>query len=220
MKPPGFSFRIHPVHPVHPAILFGQGEAMIASAGTAAVVAGAVLAAGLGMWTAFAFNRLVRDRNLLREGWSGIDVQLKRRHNLVPNLVEAVKGYARHEKTVLEDAAAIRAAAAPGGGVKETEGRENALTDQLKRLFALAESYPELKADRNFRTLMEQLAQIEDALQLARRYYNGAVRNYNIRVQQFPSNAVAAAFGFRQEEFFQLASATDRAAPKVDMQQQ
>ena len=184
--------------------------------GTSLVLAVAVAAgAALGLWTAVAFNRLVRERNLMREGWSGIDVQLKRRRNLVPNLVETVKGYGGHERQTLTEVTALRAEAP--GDVRGTQDQENALTDQLKHLFAVAEAYPELKADRNYRQLQDLLAEIEDQIQMARRYYNGAVRNYNIRVEAFPSNAVARLFGFRQADFFQVETATDRAAPKVEI---
>ncbi len=185
---------------------------------------GVVAALAVGAWVARAFNRLVRDRNLVAEGWSGIDVQLKRRHDLVPTLVEAVRGYSRHERGILEEVTRLRA-----GAEAEAEGaegaaspaaaadRENRLTDRLKQLFALAEAYPDLKADRNFRRLMTQLTEIEDQLQYARRYYNGAVRNLNIRVESFPGNLVAAALGFRTAEFFQIATATERQAPSVEL---
>ena len=196
---------------------------MVAMVSTQTVVLVAiVLGAALALWTVVAFNRLVRCRNLVREGWSGIDVQLKRRHTLVPSLVETVKGYGRHEREVLEAVTAVRAGQSDSGGEGEAPaaraGRENALTDQLKALFALSESYPELKADRNYRRLMEQLSEIEDQIQYARRYYNGAVRDYNISVESFPSNVVAKMFTFPLAEFFQIATATERAAPKVEMQ--
>lgn len=179
-------------------------------------VAGLVLLA----WLVWSFNHLVRTRNLMREGWSGIDVQLKRRHNLVPNLVECVRGYGSHEKTVLEEVVRLRGQAEraeQGPDRRAAAHTENALTDQLKQLFALAEAYPDLKADRNYRQLMDQLSEIEDQLQYARRYYNGAVRDYNIRVESFPSNVVAKVFGFKQAEFFEIESATERQAPKVDL---
>jgi LemA protein len=195
---------------------------MLASAATAAVIAAAVFFAAAMLWTIVAFNRLVRDRNLVREGWSGIDVQLTRRHNLVPNLVEAVKGYSGHERGLLEKVAAIRVeaqaagSAGAAGAVKAMETGENVLTDQLRRLFALVESYPDLKADASFRALMEQLAEVEDQLQSARRYYNGAVRTYNTRVEQFPGNLVAGMFHFKPADFFEVQSATERATPQVE----
>ncbi len=168
-------------------------------------------------WVIFAFNRLVREKNLMAEGWSGIDVQLRRRRNLIPNLVEIVKGYSNYEKSVLERITELRARSDQAKGMKETETAENALTDQIKGLFALAERYPDIKAGANFLDLQEQLAEIEDQLQMARRYYNGAVRNYNIRVERFPGNIVAGIFGYRRAEFFQIETATDHNAPKVEI---
>ena len=192
------------------------GSAWLAST-TALVAAAAVAAVGLLVWLVVAFNRLVRERNLVAEGWSGIDVQLKRRHNLIPALVEVVKGYSRHERKLLTDIAELRSRSLSAERLKDREESENALTDQLKGLFALAEAYPQLKADRQFLRLAEQLSAIEDQLQMARRYYNGAVRNYNIRVESFPSNLVAGLFGFKRAEFFQIETATERAAPKVEV---
>ena len=192
------------------------GVALLAST-TATVAVVVVVAAAFVVWTALAFNRLVRERNLVAEGWSGIDVQLKRRHNLIPALVEVVKGYSRHERKLLTDIAELRSRSLSAERLKDREESENALTDQLKGLFALAEAYPQLKADRQFLRLAEQLSAIEDQLQMARRYYNGAVRNYNIRVESFPSNLVARLFGFKRAEFFQIETATERAAPKVEV---
>jgi len=189
---------------------------MVALVSTQTVVLALIaLAVAMLLWVVLAFNRLVRRRNLMREGWSGIDVQLKRRRNLIPNLVETVKAYGRHEKDLLTKVTELRST---GGDedIKQTSTRENALTDQLKTLFALAESYPELKADENYRQLMDHLADIEDQIQYARRYYNGAVRDYNIGVESFPSNVVARLFSFPLAEFFELVTATDRAAPKVE----
>ena len=192
------------------------GPAWLAST-TALVAVVAVAAVGLLVWLVVSFNRLVRERNLVAEGWSGIDVQLKRRHNLIPALVEVVKGYSRHERKLLTDIAELRSRSLSAERLKDREESENALTDQLKGLFALAEAYPQLKADRQFLRLAEQLSAIEDQLQMARRYYNGAVRNYNIRVESFPSNLVAGLFGFKRAEFFQVETATERAAPKVEV---
>ncbi|MCD4825957.1 MAG: LemA family protein [Phycisphaerae bacterium] len=178
-----------------------------------------VMLAGLGLvgWIIVGFNRLVRDRALLREGWSGIDVQLKRRHNLVPALLECVKGYAAHEKNLLLRVTELRSADQQTDSRQNRREVENALTDQIKQLFAVAEDYPDIKADRNFIHLQEQLAEIEDQIQYARRYYNGAVRNYNIRVASFPSNCVAKIFGFRREEFFEIEIATERNASVVEI---
>ena len=185
-----------------------------------AVLLAEIAGIALVVWLIWSFNHLVRTRNLMREGWSGIDVQLKRRHNLVPNLVECVRGYSSHEKTVLEEVVRLRGQAEQaeqGPDRRAAAHTENALTDQLKQLFALAEAYPELKADRNYRQLMDQLTEIEDQIQYARRYYNGAVRDYNIRVESFPSNVVAKVFRFEQGEFFEIEIATERQAPKVEL---
>jgi len=200
-----------------------MGWAMVSAVGMIAMNVSlpwtlAVLATvGLGLWIVVAFNRLVRARNLLREGWSGVDVQLKRRHSLVPNLLECVKGYSRHEQAVLERVAALRSQAAADETLARRRTDENALTDQLRGLFALAEAYPDLKASRSFLDLQTQLADIEDQIQMARRYYNGAARNYNILVESFPGNLVARAFGFARAEFFEIETATHRDAPKVEV---
>ncbi|MGD9265692.1 MAG: LemA family protein [Lysobacterales bacterium] len=161
------------------------------------------------------YNRLVRNRNLVNEAWAGIDVQLQKRAELVPNLVQTVKGYARHESTVLEDVARIRGAA--DTGVEERGRRETALSRSLGRLFALAEDYPDLQASEGFQQLHTSLAEIEDHLQYARRYYNGAVRDNNNLVESFPSNIVARMFRFMQAEFFEIELASQRSAPDVDL---
>jgi LemA protein len=181
---------------------------------TIAIAAAALLTG----WGIVVFNRLVRHRNLVAEAWSGIDVQLKRRRNLVPNLVECVKHYMQHERTVLERVTALRAEGERTGSLRETADHENALTDQLKGLFALAEAYPDLKADRSFLTLQQQLVEIEDHIQMARRYFNGAVRDYNIRAESFPDLLVARALKFAPRDFFQIETATDRVAPRVALQ--
>ena len=175
------------------------------------MVAGALLAA----WVVVAYNRLVRHANLAREAWSGIDVQLERRHDLVPNLVAVVQAYASHEKDVLTDVTSARAAAASDGPPTDLQRHENTLTGRLRSLLAVAEAYPQLLADRSFADLHDQLVEIEDRLQMARRYFNGTVRDYNIRVESFPSNLVAHLLGFELRDFFELASATERRAPKV-----
>ena len=185
--------------------------------GQLVAVAALGVAIGLAVWVAWAFNRLVRRHNLVREGWSGIDVQLKRRHDLVPNLVEAVKGYAGHEHEVLEEVVALRGKAEALQDRKALRESENQITSRLQRVFALAEDYPDLKADRNFRQLADQLVEIEDALQYARRYYNGATRDFNITVESFPSNLVARGFRFTLADYFEIAVATERSAPKVKL---
>ena len=158
------------------------------------------------------YNGLVSKRNLVREGWSGIDVQLKRRSNLIPNLVETVKGYATHEKSIFEDVAAKRAASMSAGDVKSQSVADQALTGALGRLIAISEAYPELKADANFRELQGQLAEIEDQMQMARRYYNGTVRDLNTAVQSFPAVLIAGPMGFREEPFYEI---EDRAAAQI-----
>ena len=161
------------------------------------------------------YNRLVRLRNMVREGWSGIDVQLKRRANLIPNLVETVKGYMGHERDLLEKVTQLRSQSLQTGDLVEKQRVESALTGGLARLFAVAEGYPELKANQNFQDLQSQLSEIEDQIQLARRYYNGTVRNYNIAIESFPGNLVAGWFAFQTAEFFEIEDPGDRAVPKV-----
>lgn len=162
----------------------------------------ALVLAALAGWGIWLFNRLVRDRNLVRAGLSDIDIQLQRRHDLVPQLVEAVRAYAAFERTVLDEVTESRGRAAAARDVAERDRAEAELAERLPRLIALAEAYPELRADRNFRQLMAELVTVEDHLQHARRYYNGAVRQYNTRVQQFPDMLVAALFRFRPQAFF------------------
>jgi LemA protein len=163
------------------------------------------------------FNNLVRMRNVVREGWSGIDVQLRRRTDLVPNLVETVKGYAAHERGLFEDVAKDRAQSIAADNVSGQAAAEKALQGSLGRLFALAEAYQELKANENFLELQQQLSGIEDQLQMARRYYNGAVRNLNIGIQSFPGVLLARPLGFREEPFFELDDRSQTAAPQVSL---
>ncbi|HEV7734235.1 MAG TPA: LemA family protein [Candidatus Binatia bacterium] len=178
---------------------------------TAYALLGAIVV--VSVWVGFAYNRLVRHAALVREGWSGIDVQLERRHDLVPNLVVVVQSYAKHERELLTDVARTRA----GKPTAELEARENALTSQLRGVLALVEAYPALRADTNFLTLQQQLVDIEEQLQMARRYYNGTVRDNNVAVESFPSNLVARAFGFGAQPFFQVESATMRDVPSVTL---
>ena len=162
------------------------------------------------------YNRLVRQRNLVREGWSGIDVQLKRRTDLVPNLVAVVKAYAAHERSLFEQVAATRTSSIAADTVASQAAAERALQGALGRLLAVAETYPDLKANTNFLELQQQLAEIEDHLQMARRYYNGTVRNLNISIQSFPDVLVARPLGFREEQFFELEDrSTEGVAPTV-----
>ncbi|MDP8249187.1 MAG: LemA family protein [Candidatus Tritonobacter lacicola] len=171
------------------------------------------------LWSVVTFNRLVRGKNLVREAWSGIDVQLKRRYNLIPALVEAVKGYSGHERKLFVKIAEMRSRCVAAGGVREQGEAENLLSRTIKSLFAVAEAYPDLKANRGFLNLQENLSEIEDEIQLARRYYNGTVRNFNIRVESFPGMLVAGLCGFRQAGFFEIEYATERQAPEVKFQQ-
>jgi LemA protein len=162
------------------------------------------------------YNGLVRLNVQAGNAWADIDVQLKRRYDLIPNVVETVKGYASHERQTLEAVvnARNRAVSVQGAGPAERGQAEGALTGALRGLFALAESYPQLRAAENFAQLQGTLAQIEDAVQSARRYYNAVVRDLNTRIQQFPSNIVAGLFGFKTREFFEIPD-TERAVPQV-----
>jgi LemA protein len=161
------------------------------------------------------YNKLVTNKNMVAEGWSGIDVQLKRRNDLIPNLIEAVKGYMGHERGVLEQVTELRAKSLQAAGVGDKARAEGALGAALANLFAVAENYPDLKASQNFIELQKSLADIEDQIQLARRYYNGAARNFNILIQSFPSNLVANTFRFTPVEYFEIEEAAERAVPKV-----
>jgi LemA protein len=179
-----------------------------------------LIAAAIVLYVIFVFNQLVRTRQMANEAWSGIDVQLKRRSELVPSLVETVKGYAGHERSVLEDVTRLRGAAnaLPANDIAARAQAEGALSLALGKLVALAENYPDLKASANFLDLQQQLSQLETELQMARRYYNGAVRNQNVLAQSFPSNLIAGLFGFGQREYFEISDAADRNAPQVKLQ--
>jgi len=176
-----------------------------------------IVVAAVAVAAIVVFNRLVSTRQMANEAWSGIDVQLKRRAEMVPNLVEVVKGYAAHERGLLEDISKLRgqAGSLPREDVAQRAQVEGALTVALGRLMALAENYPDLKASRNFLELQQQLSALENELQMARRYYNGAARNQNVLVQSFPSNVMAGLFGFRERPFFELSSEAERAVPQV-----
>ena len=183
---------------------------------TTSILLPALLVAALVAWAVMLFNRLVRLRNQVRTAWADIDVQLTRRHDLIPSLVAAVKGYATHEGAVLEAVTALRAQATAErspGRLGEVEGR---LEHALGRLVALQEAYPDLKANENFAQLQRDLVEVEDHLQYARRFYNGAVRDYNDAVQRVPDLLVARGFGFEAAEFFQ-ADDDKRAAVKVKL---
>ena len=182
---------------------------------TAIIVAVIVVAAAL--YAMLTYNGLVRSRQMMQEAWSGIDVQLKRRADLIPNLVETVKGYAAHEKDTLSAVTEMRTRAqnvAPGD-VAGRAAAEGQLSQALGRLFAVAEAYPDLKANENFRELQGSLERLEGEIQMARRYYNGSARELNVKVESFPSNLVANQFGFAKVDYFELENPADRELPKV-----
>ncbi len=166
-------------------------------------------------WTIAAYNHLIKLKNFCQEAWSGIDVQLKRRANLIPNLLETVKGYMKHEKDVFQKVTEARARALSASSMQERSGAESLLSSSLRGLFAIAENYPELKANQNFLNLQEQLSEIEDQIQMARRYYNGTVRNLNTAIEVFPNSIIASIFNFKKQPFFQLTDNAERAVPKV-----
>jgi LemA protein len=176
-----------------------------------------MLLAGLALWGVLIFNRLVRDRNQVRSAWSDIDVQLTRRHDLVPQLVEAVKAYASYERATLAAVTSLRGQAEAAGSLRDKARLEDEMEIGLHRLIALAEAYPELKADSNFLQLQRDLVAVEDQIQYARRFYNGAVRIYNTRTETFPDSLVARPLGFTAAEFFAADDAEVRDAPRVEL---
>lgn len=171
----------------------------------------------LGLWGVFAYNRFITLVQRTREAWADIDVQLKRRYDLIPNLVETVKGYATHEKTTFESVTAARARAMDAGGVAEKGKAENFLTQALGGLFAVAEAYPDLKANTNFLELQRELSDTENKIQAARRFYNGNVRDLNTAIQVFPSNVIAGMFRFEPKEFFELGEQDEAAREPVQV---
>lgn len=174
-----------------------------------------VLAAlAIALWAIGAYNNFVRLKNLVSEGWSGIEVQLKRRSNLVPNLVATVKGYAEHESSIFEEVTRARASIGRGS-VGEQAAAESNMAKSLMNLFAVAENYPDLKADKNFQQLQAELSDLEDVIQKARRYYNGTVRDCNTELELFPGNLIAGMFNFASAEFFELENEADAAVPEV-----
>ena len=160
------------------------------------------------------YNGLVRANVRVQEAWSDITVQLKRRYDLIPNIVNAVKGYAKHEKEVFENVTEARANALNAQGVEETAKAENQFQQALKSLFAVAEAYPDLKANENFKHLQEELVDTEDKIQAARRFYNGSARDLNIKIQTFPTNIFAGMLGFKNREFFEVDEAESAAISK------
>ncbi len=183
---------------------------------TMALICIGALLALLAIWGIWAFNRLVRLRNQVNTAWADIDVQLTRRHDLVPSLVAAVKAYAGHESSVLQAVTELRAQAVAQQGPARLGEVESSLENALGRLLALKEAYPDLKANENFAQLQRDLVDVEEQLQYARRFYNGAVRDYRDGIQRVPDVAIARSFGFREAEFFQAAD-EGRAAVRVEM---
>lgn len=176
------------------------------------------LIAAIILYVIVTYNGFVTLREKTNEAWSGIEVQMKLRYNLIPNLVETVKGYAKHESSTFEAVTRARNEAMSNhGSPAEQAQTENMLSGVLKSLFALAEDYPELKANESFQSLQDQLAEVEDKIQAARCYYNGVVRDNNIKIDQFPSNLVANAFNFLKAEFFELAEDEEAARKPVDV---
>ena len=169
----------------------------------------------LALWIAGTYNGLVKLKNRAKEAWADIDVQLKRRYDLIPNLVEIVKGYAAHEKEVFERVTEARSNAMKAETMKEKAQAENILSDTLKTLFAVSEAYPDLKASTNFLELQRELTDTEDKIQAARRFYNGNIRDLNIKIESFPVNLIASTFGFQKMELFELVETLEREAPKI-----
>ena len=169
----------------------------------------------VGLWFVFTYNGLVQLRNAVKNAWSQIDVQLKRRYDLIPNLIETVKGYAAHERQTLEAVIAARQAGISASTVKDQAVAENMITGALRQLFALSEAYPNLKANENFMRLQEELASTENKISFSRQYYNDTVQTFNTRQEMFPANLVASMLGFQPAEFFEIEDPAAREAPKV-----
>ena len=175
-----------------------------------------IILALLALWIIISYNSLVRLRNRAKEAWADIEVQLKRRHNLIPNLVETVKGYAAHEREVLEKVTEARTKAMGAQTMQEKREAENFLSQTLKSLFAVAENYPDLKASQNFLELQRELRDTEDKIQAARRFYNANVRDLNTKIESFPTNIIAKLFGFKKMDLFEIEEAEERKVPKVE----
>jgi LemA protein len=178
-------------------------------------VIGLLFATGVLLLVILTYNRLVARRNHVLEAWSGVDVQLKRRHDLLPKLVDVVKTYGRYEQHVLHDLTSLRAAQQQE--TRERSQAENAITGSIRRLFAVAEAYPDLKANASYLDLQTQISAVEEQIQYARRYLNGTVRELNILVESFPSNLIARSFGFSVMDYFEIDLATQREDPKIDL---
>ena len=167
------------------------------------------------LWIIAMYNDLITMRNRVNEAWSDIDVQTKRRYDLIPNLVSTVKGYAAHESSVFQNVTEARAAAMSAKNPHDKLAAENMLTSTLKSLFAVAEAYPELKANENFAKLQDELSETENKIQASRRFYNGNVRDYNTKLQVFPTNMFANLFNFKEREFFEVENEAERTVPSV-----
>ncbi len=174
-----------------------------------------IIVAVIAVWVIFVFNRLITLKNRTKEAWADIDVQLKRRYDLIPNLVETVKGYAAHERELFEKVTEARARAMGATTMKEKGEAENILSGTLKTLFAVSENYPALRASENFLELQRELTDTEDKIQAARRFYNGNVRDMNIQIESFPANIIASVFNFKKADFFQIEEAAAKEPVKV-----
>ncbi|MCK4454271.1 LemA family protein [Candidatus Parcubacteria bacterium] len=175
-----------------------------------------IVAVGIVLWLILTYNRLITLKNRAKEAWSDIDVQLKRRYNLIPNLVETVKGYATHERELFEKVTEARTRAMGAAGIKEKGQAENMLSDTLKSLFAVAENYPQLRASENFLELQRELRDTEDKIQASRRFYNTNVRDLNIKIEVFPVNLIAKPLGFKKMDFFEVEEPAAREPVKVN----
>ena len=181
------------------------------------VILGAIGIILLTVW--MIYNKFIKIGNMCQESWSGIETELKRRYDLIPNLVETVRGYAKYEQSVLENVTRMRTLAVGSTGSPQSQAKdENALVGSLKSLFAVAEKYPDLKADQNFLKLQEELVNTEDRIQAARRFYNGNVRDFNNHVQMFPSNMFASLWNFQVKEYFEIEATVERAKPDVSFE--
>ncbi|MCG2694112.1 LemA family protein [Candidatus Parcubacteria bacterium] len=177
------------------------------------IILGAIAVAAI--WLIALYNGLITLKNRMDEAWSDISVQLKRRYDLIPNLVQTVKAYAKHESSVFERVTQARTAAMSAKTMDEREKAENALTGTLKTLFAVAENYPDLKASQNFLQLQDELSDTENKIQAARRFFNGNARDFNIKIQKFPNNVLAGTLGFKKRDFFEVSDEKEKEAPQV-----
>jgi LemA protein len=171
---------------------------------------------GIGLWAIGVYNGLIKTKNRVDEAWSDIDVQLKRRYDLIPNLINTVKGYAKHESETLEKVTKARQMAIDASNLKEQQEAENMLTSTLRSLFAVSENYPDLKANTNFLELQRELSDTENKIMASRRFYNGNVRDFNTKLQVFPSNIAGNILGFKSRDYFEIEDPAEKEAPQVD----